>query len=301
MWFKNLAVYRFGEPFALNAAELDAKLQAGAFRPCAAQEESSAGWTPPGKGMAEFVLSANGCFLFCFKKQEKVVPAAVINELLAERVEELESRESRKLPAKERNRMKDELLFELLPRAFSYSRKVYAYIDPRAGFLAIDAATPKKAEHVLQLLRNCLGNLPVSPMSARAQAAAVMTEWLARGNPPSDMVIEDECELRSHDEEAGIVRCRRHDLQAPEIKNHLDSGKAASKLALTWQERLSFVLDEHMWIKRLRFLDLIQEQAAEIETFDELGRLDADFSIMSAELAQFILRLWVLFETEVST
>ncbi len=299
MWFKNLAVYRFTEPFTLTADVLEQKLRQQPFRPCGSQDEFSFGWTPPlGKASEDMVHASNGFMMLCAKKEEKVIPSSVINEMLQEKISEIEEREARKLPAKERTRIKDELIFELLPRAFSFSRKTYAYIDSQGGWLVVDAASPKKPEDLLSQLRKCLGSLPVVPIGAATKPAGEMTQWLLSNASPKDIVIEDECELRSPEEEGGIIRCKRHDLALPEIKNHLDSGKQVIKLAMSWADRLSFVLDENLSVKRLKFLDLIQEQASDIEAFDEAEQFDADFSIMTAELAQFLPRLLELFNPE---
>ena len=299
MWFKNLAVYRFTEPFTLAADVLEQKLQQEPFRACGAHDEFSFGWTSPlGKASEVLAHSVNGYTMLCAKKEEKVIPSSVINEMLQEKISEIEEQEARKLPQKERTRIKDELIFELLPRAFSFSRKTYAYIDSLSGWVVVDAATPKKAEDLLSLLRKCLGSLPVEPISGEVKPTAVMTQWLISNNSPKDILIEDECELRAPEEDGAIIRCKRHDLALPEIKNHLDSGKHVIKLAMSWAERLAFVLDENLAVKRLKFLELIQEQAAEIETDDEIGQFDADFSIMTAELAQFLPRLLELFAEE---
>ena len=299
MWFKNLAVYRFTDPFSLSAEALEIKLQQQPFRACGAHDEFSFGWTPPlGRASDALVHANNGFFMLCAKKEEKVIPASVINEMLAERVNDIEEREVRKLSAKERTRIKDELIFELLPRAFSFSRKTYAYIDSQGGWLVVDAASPKKAEDLLSQLRKCLGSLPVVPIGAGVKPAGILTQWLMEQVSPPDILIEDECELRSLEEEGGIVRCKRHDLGLPEIKNHLDSGKIVIKLAMSWADRLSFVLDESLSVKRLKFLDLIQDRVADIEAFDAVEQFDADFSIMTAELAQFFPRLLELFNVE---
>jgi len=299
MWFKNLAIYRFTESFSLTAEAFDQKLQQQPFRPCGAHDEFSFGWTSPlGKYSDELVHANNGFFMICAKKEEKVIPASVINEMLQEKVGEIEELEARKVTGKERTRIKDELIFDLLPRAFSFSRKTYAYIDSQGGWLVVDAASPKKAEDLLSQLRKCLGSLAVVPIGASVKPSPIMTAWLLHHDTPNDIVIEDECELRSPEEEGAIIRCKRHDLALPEIKNHLDNGKQVIKLAVSWADRLSFVLDENLLVKRLKFLDLIQEQAADIEAIDDAEQFDADFSIMSAELAQFFPRLLELFNAE---
>lgn len=299
MWFKNLSIFRLTEDFTLSPAELEQKLEQMAFRPCGNHEEFTFGWTAPlGKTSQQLVHSTNGFMMLCGKKEEKVLPAAVVNEMLQEKTLEEEDRQGRKLAKKERTAIKDELIFELLPKAFSFSRKTYAYIDPKGGWLVVDAASAKKAEDLLSNLRKCLGSLPAVPPNTVEKPIATMTQWLIHHETPADITIEDECELRSPEEEGGIIRCKRHDLTLPEIRNHLDTGKEAIKLAISWDDRLSFIIDEHLAIKRLRFLDLIQDQAANIEASDEAEQFDVDFSIMSLELANFLPRLMELFGGE---
>ena len=299
MWFKNLSIFRLTEEFTLSAAELEQKLEALAFRPCGNHEEFTFGWTSPlGKSSGQLVHSANGFMMICGKKEEKVLPAAVVNELVQEKILETEDQQGRKLSKKERTVIKDELIFELLPKAFTFSRKVFAYIDPKGGWLVVDAASAKSTEDLLSLLRKCLGSLPAAPLNTIDKPVAVMTQWLMTHQAPDDITIEDECELRSPEEEGGIIRCKRHDLSLPEIKNHLDTGKEVIKLAISWADRLSFIIDENLSVKRLRFLDLIQEQMADIEAGNEAEQFDADFSIMSMELANFLPRLMELFGGE---
>jgi recombination associated protein RdgC len=302
MWFKNLSIFRLTEAFTLSPAELEHKLEALAFRPCGNHEEFTFGWTSPlGKSSGQLVHSANGFMMICGKKEEKVLPAAVVNELVQEKILETEDQQGRKLSKKERTVIKDELIFELLPKAFTLSRKVFAYIDPKGGWLIVDAASSKSAEDLLSLLRKCLGSLPAAPLNTIDKPVTVMTQWLITHQAPDDITIEDECELRSPEEEGGIIRCKRHDLTLPEIKNHLDTGKEVIKLAISWADRLSFIIDENLSIKRLRFLDLIQEQMTDIETGNEAEQFDADFSIMSMELANFLPRLMELFGGENKT
>lgn len=299
MWFKNLTLFRLTEPFTLSAAELHSKLETLAFRPCGKHEPFSAGWTPPlGTNSEQLVHSNNGFLMICLKKQEKVLPASVVNEICAEKIIEQEQQQARKFSRKERSALKDEVIFELLPQAFCYSKRLYAYIDAKGGWIVVDSASANKAEDLISLLRQALDSLPVSPPVTNESPVAVMTQWLNSQKAPSDIIIEDECELRSEELEGGIIRCKRHDLSLPEIQNHLNSGKKVQKLAVNWADRLAFVVDENLAIKRLRFLDLIQDQLAEYENENEQEQFDVDFSIMSSELAGFLPRLLELFGGE---
>ena len=299
MWFKNLSLFRLTETFTLTPEELEQKLEALSFRPCGLHEEFTFGWTPPlGQTAQQLVHHTNGYMMLCLKKEERVLPSAVVNELVQEKISEKEEQQGRKLSKKERTEVKDELIFDLLPKAFTFSRKIYAYIDPKGGLVCVDAASAKSAEELLSLLRKSLGSLPAVPLNTLEKPSKTMTQWLLNNKAPDDITIEDECELRSPEEAGGIIRCKRHDLALPEIKNHLDTGKEVIKLAVSWADRISFIIDENLSVKRLRFLELIQDQIADIETDDEAAQFDVDFSIMSAELANFLPRLIELFGGE---
>ena len=299
MWFKNLSLFRLTETFTLTPEELEQKLEALSFRPCGLHEEFTFGWTPPlGKTAQQLVHNTNGYMMLCLKKDERVLPSAVVNELVQEKISEKEELQGRKLSKKERTEVKDELIFDLLPKAFTFSRKIYAYIDPKGGWVCVDAASAKSAEDLLSLLRKSLGSLPAVPLNTLDKPSTTMTQWLLNNKAPDDITIEDECELRSPEEAGGIIRCKRHDLALPEIKNHLDTGKEVIKLAVSWADRISFIIDENLSVKRLRFLELIQDQVSDIETDDEAAQFDVDFSIMSAELANFLPRLIELFGGE---
>ncbi len=299
MWFKNLALFRFTEPFTLTSDELGECLEARRFKPCGSLEPVSLGWTAPlGKETFPLVHASQGYIMICLMKEEKILPASVINETLAERVEEIETQQGRPLRRKEKDSLKDEIMQDLLPRAFSHSRKSYAYLDTRGGWLIVDSASHKKTDELVSLLRQCAGTLPVVPLSTRERPASVLSGWLAENAAPVDITLESDCELRSPDEDGGVIRCRRHDLTAPEIQNHLEAGKEVVKLAVTWNDRLSFVLDDAPSVRGLRFLEIVQEEAADVDTSNPVERFDADFAVMTLELNQFLPRLVALFGGE---
>lgn len=298
MWFKNLAIYRLTETFKHNPAELEQQLEQYTFNPCGSMDMSRLGWVPPmGDNAQQQVHTGNGFMMICIKKQEKVIPTPVINELTSEQVQLLEDQQARKLRKKERDDIRDEVIHSLLPKAFTISRKTYAFIDPKGGWIIVDTASSNKAEELLSHLRETLGSLPVVPLRTANNPTYIMTQWLST-QTPGDITIENECELTNLEQEGSVIRCKRQDLSLPEIMNHLENGKKVTKLAVIWAERMSFVIEENLAIKRLKFLDLIQDQAAEVNTSDQADQFDVDFSIMSLELAAFLPRLTDLFGGE---
>jgi recombination associated protein RdgC len=299
MWFKNLALFRFSEPFSTSEDELENQLATLAFRSCGSLELSTIGWVPPlHPGGGQLVHSTNGFLMICALKEEKVLPPAVVNEIVAERIMEIEEQQQRPVRRKERESLRDEVTFELLPRALSFSRRTYAYIDPKGGWLIVDSGSSNTADEFTALLRRSLGSLPVAPPKTRENPVSVLTRWLSEKNSPSDITLENECDLRASDQEKNIVRCKNQDLFSSEIQAHLEAGKECTKMALTWADRFTFIVDEDLNIKRLRFLDMILEQADEIDTEGKADLFDAHFSIMSLELAGFLPRFLELFGGE---
>ncbi len=296
MWFRNLQVYLLTAPFEFSAEELHDRLLTKISRKCGSLEMSTLGWERPlGRNGTQLTHATAGCIMICARREEKVLPPAVIRERLTEKVDALEETEKRRAGRRERQEIRDEIVQDLLPRAFTRSALTYAYIDIRNRWLVIDAASVKKAEELISLLRETLGTLPLRPLQVNQAPTGVMTAWLKSGGPPGDFQIQDECELRDRVEEGGVVRCRRQNLEGSEIKTHLDAGKQLVQLSLEWHERLGFLLTEELSIKRLRFLEVIQEEAAQSEAEDAATRFDLDFSLMTLELGRFIPRLIEVF------
>lgn len=292
MWFKNLQAYRFTKPFELSAETLNEQLTEFTFVPCGSQDLSRTGWVPPlGRHGSELVHVTNGYMMVCLKRQDKLLPPAVINEELEEKALAIEESEARKLPRRERQTLKDEIIFSLLPKAFARSSLQFAYISPRDNLLVVNAASAKRAEELLSELRDAVGSLSLIPLTANHEPIEVMTQWVNSGHPANGFELGQECELRDNADIHSVIRGKNQDLAAAEILNHIKKGMHVSKLALSWQERIEFMLDENLVIKRLRFSDVVQDKANEADAEDAATQFDVDFSIMTLELAEFFKAL----------
>jgi len=302
MWFKNLILYRLQKPFALSPETLEETLGRKRFRPCGSHELSSTGWTSPMGRLSEMLVHAGaGALMICQKTEERILPASVVRDFVNEKVEAIEEAEMRRLRKKERDAIRDEIIFDLTPKAFTRSANTWALILPQQSLLIIDAASAKKADAFTTLLRQTLDDLPLELIRTQQAPADIMTTWLnAPGELPADLEMGDECELKEPGEEGGIVRCRRLDLASEEIRTHLDAGKQAVKLGLGWSERLSFVVADDLGVKKLKFSDELLETAADQGEADAAAQFDADFTLMAMELARFAPRLIELFGGELT-
>ena len=293
MWFKNLILYRFSQDIELTAEQLEESLTEQPFRPCGKTELSSYGWVSPIPG-GETLTHASGQFLtLAARKEERLLPASVIRDTVKEKVEQIEADQGRQVFRKEKDQIKDEVTLSLLPRAFTRSNITRAYIDTQGGWLIVDASSFRKAEELTSTLRSTLGSLPVVPPALKQAPAATMTSWLEQqaATMPSSMALGDECELKDLGEDGGTIRCKRQDLLADEIINHLNTGMQVSKLAIHWNEALFCILGDDFIIRRLKFTDTLQEESEALNAEDEASRFDADFTLMAGTLATFLKEL----------
>ncbi|ERP91018.1 recombinase [Marinobacter sp. ES-1] len=290
MWFRNARIFRFTKPFDISAEELEEKLQADAFKPCGPQETNRQGWVPPlGKHGDQLVHSANGYHLVALRKEEKILPGPVVKEAVEERAEAIELDQGRKVRKKEKEEIKEQVMLEMLPKAFSRNRRCFAYLAPQDGLLVVDAGSAKQAEDLASALRKSLGSLPVRPPVVEQAPAFTFTGWLTESiDHPATIVLGSECELKDPSEDGGVVRCKGLDLKADEIRNHLEAGMQVTKLALTWDDNVSFVLDEELGIRRLKFGETLQDQLDDVDADDAMAKFDAAFSIMTLELSRMI-------------
>ena len=279
MWFKNIFIYRLPADCAITAAALQEKLALKPLLPCSGLDKQSRGWVPC-RGDDRLVHAANGQILFALGVEQKLLPATIITRFAKERVADIEAQQGYKVGRKEMKDLKEAITEELLPRAFALLRTTYAWIDTANGFLVIDAASAAKAEELLEFLNKTLDDLPVKPLHTELSPVAAMTDWLAGENAPSGFTIDRELELRATGESRATVRYANHALEGDEILAHIAAGKRATRLGLTWNDRISFVLTEQLQIKRLEFLDIIKEESTTLaDMADEL--FDLDFTLMT--------------------
>jgi recombination associated protein RdgC len=286
--FKNLTVYRVGPGWAAQRAALEAGLQKMIFVPCGATQPMSAGWSPPrGVVHGPLVEVVGDQWLLKLTIEQRALPAAVVRRRVDERVTEIEQATGRKPGKKQTKELKEEIVLELLPQAFTKQAAVKVWLNPRLRLLMVDASSPARADEVVTQLVKALDGLSLAPLHTAQSPAAAMSEWLTTGEPPAGFTVDRECELKAVDETRSAVRYARHALDIAEVRQHIAQGKLPTQLALTWRGRVSMVLTEAMQIKKVAFLEGVFEGAkpAKDEAFD------ADAAIATGELGRLIPEL----------
>ncbi|MCH6483121.1 recombination-associated protein RdgC [Pseudoxanthomonas sp. LH2527] len=290
MFFRNLTLFRF--PTTLDFSQLDELLPEAALKPVGPLELSSRGFISPfGRGEEALSHRISDAIWLSVGGEDKILPGAVVNDLLQKKLLEIEAKEGRKPGGKTRKRLKDDLLHELLPRAFVKPSRTDALIDLEHGFIAVDASSRKTGENVVSEVRRALGSFPALPLNAEVAPRNVLTGWIAGEPLPEGLSLGEECELKDAMEGGAVVKCQNQELQSDEIAKHLEAGKQVTKLALVLDDHVSFVLGEDLIVRKLKFLDGAVDQLENTEHDDLRAELDARFALMAGELKRLFLVL----------
>lgn len=303
MWFKNLRLYRLHAAVPVSAEQLAEQMACYTAKPLGNADARRIGWVAPAGRMAggQLAHELQGHRLLSALRQERLLPSSVVHEEVSEQVAAIEASERRKVTRKEKVALKEQVTEALMPRAFVRSQKIDLWWDVERQLIGVNTSSRSRAEDVLDLLRETLGSLKVTPLTSQTLPVRAMTTWLGdTASRPADLQLGDNVELKAKVDD-GVVRGRQVDLDSDEMQQLLESGRQASKLALSIEGQLSFVLHDDLALKSLRFGDALIEEADHSSDHDDaLARLETDFTLMAGSLRQNVERLmeWLDGETK---
>ena len=284
--FKNAIAYSFVPGFRINPELLERR----PARECAALEAATDGFVAPCQhSTANLVHHVAGYSLICWQTEDKILPGSVVEEAVEEKVAEIERTQGRRVGRKERKEIKEICIDELLPRAFVQKRRTFALHDRVRGLFVIDTSSPARAEKLLEALRKTLEVAPMSELQTEASPSAMMAAWIAAGDAPYGMTIDDECLLEGASDAKEQVRYARTSAQAEDVRQRVAHGFLPRQLGMTWNDKVSFVLSSELHLRRLSFLDIAKIAADPFE--DEAQRFDSEVTIAAGETTALIERM----------
>src|SRR5262245_2618311 len=284
MWFKNLVVYRLPADWAVSAAELEERLAQRSLQPCGSFDMLSRGWVHAGVAQ-RFVHTTHGQHLIALGVEQKLLPASIVRQVAADRAKDLEQQQGYPVGRRQMRELKERVTEELRARALTRRRVTRAWIEPANGWLVVDAAGAARADELIETLRDTLGSLAVTFIETQRSLPITMAAWLALGDAPLRFTIDQDLELTAADKGKAAIRYVRHPLDGKEIRAHLSAGMMVTRLGLTWNDRIAFVLTEKLQVKRVEFL-FIEKDAPAGESAEQEGQLtkeeqfDIDFTLM---------------------
>ncbi len=289
--FKNALVYRIEHWAQPPLSEIESRLDGARFVECGASQPESVGWVEPrGEAHGAMIESIGSQLILKLATETKAVPGGVVKTQVQAKLDAIEKDTGRRPKGKIVKELKEEVIHELLPRAFPKRSDTLVWVDPKAQWLVVGAGSVKKADALVTRLLDLLGGgLKLSLAQTAVAPATAMATWLAEKEAPAGFSIDRECELKQPDTEKATVRYARHTLDIDEVGEHIKQGKLPTQLALSWGERVSFVLTEALTLKKIKLLDVVLESASS-PTKDD-GGFDADVALFTGELKLLIPEL----------
>jgi len=282
-------MYRMLSPWTTTQAQLEEALARARFAPCAAAQEKSVGWVEPrGQAHGALVEVVDGQWLLEQALESKSVPASVVKRRLEDRVAQIEAASGRKPGKKERRDLADDIRQMLLPQAFSKQASTLVWIDPKAARVLLDAGSQARADEAMTALVNAIEGLVVQPVDSTTAPATAMAHWLSSQDAPAGFSIDRECELKAPDESRAVVRYTRHALDIEEVRQHIAQGKMPTRLAMTWNDRISFVLTEALQLRKLALLDHVLEDRPQAAGDRQEDDFDTDVALVTGELRRLL-------------
>lgn len=266
MQFKNLSIFSFSgkstpedTPLLVEANSLTATI----------------GWIPVNYSTGEMSVSTSNATLYKFGIDEKIIPSTVLKQQLEKKVREIELNENRKVGRKEKNDIKDEIAFTLIPRAFNKTTSAFVYIDNVSGLVFVDSCSKKMIDTLYSLVELSFSELTLEPLTTESSPMSVMTDWLLQNSLPRDLETGDKCVIKN---EESSIAFKGLEPMSEDTTRHLEEGMLVDSLSLFWSDSLSFTLSSNLEIKGIKFLDSLMDSHRESQG-DQGDDLVSDFSL----------------------
>ncbi|MBA2649027.1 MAG: recombination-associated protein RdgC [Legionella sp.] len=285
MWFNNVLIYQYQLEDGLD---LKTFLLEDSLKPCPPHARFTYGWL--NVFADEIIHEVAGASLICMGKEERILPRAVINKLLAEKIQLIETQQRRQVKRTEKSQLAEDLEFELLPKSFCIQKKMYAILDSLNKQLIINASSSNQASQLLSLFRKSVPGLSIEPLPQTDHLALRFAQWIHTPETlPTHFQLASDCLLFSLDDENKRITCKGYELPAEEILTLLSQGMATAEISLIWKERIQLTLTNDFTFKKLKSLDYLIDEFNDIKQLDEQHQqFDATLTLLAGDLRELI-------------
>lgn len=210
-----------------------------------------------------------GALLMNVQFNERILPGKVRDEFLAERLKQFEDREGRKMNKKDYAMLKEEVEFELLPKAFIRRSQVPVLFFCRQRMLLVCTSSAKRAFDVVALLHGFFNNATQSepafyPMDTTNPIVGTLTAIAKDGFQTDDGLsyfeVGTSAVLRGEGKQT--IRIKDKDIEAGDIHKLLMQGYDVHELGMahdpngnTDEPLLTFAFNDKGIFKSLKFND----------------------------------------------
>lgn len=255
-------------------------------RPCTGFDQRTDGFVNPCEHSTKGLVHTIGTDqIICLETEDKLLPGSVVTEAVNARIEQIEEEQGRKVSRKEMCDIKDRVIDEFLPKAFVQHRRTLGILTGK--YFIINTSSKARADGLLSALMHCHDSgVPLKRINCNVSPVHAMAAWVATGEAPASFTLDDTLELRQASDAAVSIRYVNNSIDGAEVSAHIASGKMAVKLGMTFNDEVSFVLNDKLNIKRIAILDVLKEQQEEELTLAESQ--DADLALSVGETVKIL-------------
>ena len=264
MWFNQVTAYMVPEGYALTneLEDWEEAITNSKFKHCAGLDWSSRGFVPQPFNGDNHVWNVADTWNLLHRKEERVLPAKVVEEKLRERIAKINNEESRAVGRKERMELKEVIVDDLLPRALLQSSYLELSFDTQSGFIFTNIANDTRSTQLLSDTRIALQGLPATLIRTNTSPSALMTSWLLNNEAAGNFELDSDCVMCGVGNDAAKVKITSQDLTSQMVTAHAESGKVVTELGLVWNDQVTFVLTENLTLKKVNFGSVLRDDAA---------------------------------------
>lgn len=256
-------------------------------RDLAPHEARHTGWADisgSGELFAGQIPSIPGAALVSLVVSMKKLPPSAVSDRLNAECQEKEELQGFPVRRREKVALKSDIIDQMLPDAFTVTKRIDAIIDIDGGRIYIDSASEKGAESVIDALRYALGSLKAAPLPV-LPVHRQLAEWAADSSTMPDGLLPGRY-IEAEDKEGGIIRANNADLGSQHLHSVTTGGLSVRKLGIQVDGGPSFVLCQDLSIRKFLHSDETLDDAI---NFDDQG-IKHDRILFEACLSLTVLR-----------
>jgi recombination associated protein RdgC len=272
MWLKQFQAFQISFDFEKNLAP---HLSNHMLTPCPAHSRMTHGWKTFSN--QQLSQSINGYSMCLFGKEERILPSAVVQNLMEKKVQDLDNARGYPMKRHEKQQLKQDIEFDLLPKAFCIQKKQIILFDSKRQRMYLEATSPQQIEMILAFIHKTIGqSIDISPLAPKEDVVKLWQKWLVNSDAlPHYLTLSDKIQWIDSDNQRKQIRCQGYDWEDDSANDWLEKGLLPQEVSFIWRDALQFTLNSKFTFKAIKALPSLQEEldANEIDNEDELTNL----------------------------
>jgi recombination associated protein RdgC len=268
MWLRQFQVFNISFDFEKDLAP---NLHEHALTPCSPHARTSFGWkTVAPDTYSETIQSYSFCY---FGKEERILPQSVVNHTVESKAKELSNARGFALKRHEKQQLKQDTEFNLLPKAFCVQKHQMILFDKIRQRMFIQSTSQQQLELIISLIHKTVQqSIEITPITPKDDFINHWQQWLSEPQSlPHFLQLSDRLAFVDEDNQRKQIKCQGYNWEEDSADNWIKQGLIPSEISFVWREMIQFHLNSKFGFKRVQALPSLKEQI-DANTIDDLEK-----------------------------